>query len=82
MTDFDRRRLLAAAAAAAAGVATAVTTRKGLVHPEHAGQLTGLPRVSLNGDYQDRRYVKVFLSGAPFAILNALSRPRANEASA
>ena len=70
------------ALAAAAGVATAVTTRKGLLHPEHAGQLTALPRVSLNGDYQDRRYVKVFLSGAPFAILNALSRPRTSEAPA
>jgi hypothetical protein len=37
-----------------------------------------LPRVSLNGDYQHPRYVKVLLSGVPFAVLNlagAGSRP-------
>jgi peptidoglycan/xylan/chitin deacetylase (PgdA/CDA1 family) len=58
--------------AAAAGMATAVTTRKGLIHAYHGGQLTALPRVSLNGDYQDSRYIKVFLNGAPFALWNIL----------
>jgi peptidoglycan/xylan/chitin deacetylase (PgdA/CDA1 family) len=52
------------------GLKTAVTSRKGLIHPEHSCQLTALPRVSLNGDYQHPRYVKVLLSGAPFAFLN------------
>jgi hypothetical protein len=51
-----------------------VTTRKGLIHPRHAGELTGLPRVSLNGDYQKSRYVKVLLSGAPFALLNVMQK--------
>lgn len=48
------------------GFATAVTTRKGLIQPHHVDSLNALPRVSLNGDYQDPRYVKVLLSGAPF----------------
>lgn len=58
-----------------AGLKTAVTTRKGVIHRHHARSLTSLPRVSLNGDYQHSRYVKVFMSGAPFALLDALRRP-------
>lgn len=60
--------------ASEAGVATAVTTRKGLVHARHLNRLTALPRVSLNGDYQDTRFVKVFMSGAPFALRDAAKR--------
>lgn len=60
--------------AAEAGVATAVTTRKGLTHARHRNRLTALPRVSLNGDYQDTRFVKVFMSGAPFALRDAAKR--------
>jgi len=56
------------------GLRTAVTTRKGLIHPRHACELTALPRVSLNGDYQKPRYVKVLLSGAPFAFFNIVQR--------
>jgi peptidoglycan/xylan/chitin deacetylase (PgdA/CDA1 family) len=56
------------------GLKTGVTTRKGLIHPRHAAELTALPRVSLNGDYQKQRYVKVLLSGAPFALLNVVQR--------
>jgi peptidoglycan/xylan/chitin deacetylase (PgdA/CDA1 family) len=59
------------------GLKTGVTTRKGLIHPRHAQALTALPRVSLNGDYQKQRYVKVLLSGAPFALLNAVERASA-----
>lgn len=47
---------------------TATTTRKGVLFPEHANYLHALPRISLNGDYQKQRYVKIFLSGAPFAL--------------
>lgn len=50
------------------GIETAVTTRKGLVRAAHADAMTALPRLSLNGDYQDARYVKVLLSGLPFAL--------------
>jgi hypothetical protein len=35
---------------------------------KQASMPTALPRVSLNGDYQHPRYIKVFLSGAPFAL--------------
>lgn len=62
------------ALARAAGVSTAVTTRKGLIRPRHADQLTGLPRLSLNGDYQQTRYVKALLSGVPFAMRDAVKR--------
>lgn len=65
------------AAAADLGFATAVTTRKGLLHASHSASPTALPRLSLNGDFQDARYVKVLLSGAPFAFWNALNRYRA-----
>ena len=47
---------------------TAVTTRKGMIHGRHASQMMALPRVSLNGDYQDAHYTKALLSGAPFAL--------------
>jgi peptidoglycan/xylan/chitin deacetylase (PgdA/CDA1 family) len=56
------------------GLATAVTTRKGLISRHHAHSMMALPRFSLNGDYQDVRYTKVMLSGAPFALWNAVSR--------
>ncbi|MEQ1694547.1 MAG: polysaccharide deacetylase family protein [Hyphomicrobiaceae bacterium] len=56
------------------GLATAVTTRKGLISRQHAHSMMALPRFSLNGDYQDVRYTKVMLSGAPFALWNAMSR--------
>lgn len=58
------------------GLDTAVTTRKGLIHAHHALTPTGLPRVSLNGDFQSTRYVKVMLTGAPFAFWNAAQRLR------
>ncbi len=56
------------------GLETAVTTQKGLLYPEHAHELTALPRLSLNGDFQDIRYVKALLSGVPFALMNTLKR--------
>lgn len=57
------------------GLETAVTTRKGLVYgQQHADRATSLPRFSLNGDFQDPRFVKVMLSGMPFKLWNALGR--------
>ena len=57
------------------GLHTAVTTRKGQIDSHvHEDRLTELPRLSLNGDYQDPRYVKVMMSGMPFRLWNALGR--------
>lgn len=56
------------------GMLTAVTTRKGQIDAAHADKLTGLPRFSLNGDYQDLRYLKVMLSGVPFRLWRAFGR--------
>ena len=56
------------------GFATAVTTRKGVIFSEHAEHQEALPRVSLNGDYQHMRNVKLFASGLPFAISNRFQR--------
>jgi peptidoglycan/xylan/chitin deacetylase (PgdA/CDA1 family) len=55
------------------GFASATTTRKGLLHASHAERMTALPRVSLNGDYQDVRIVEVLLSGLPFALAKPLA---------
>ena len=56
------------------GFATATTTRKGVIFPQHREHLYALPRVSLNGSYQMQRYVTLFLSGAPFAFWRRFRR--------
>ena len=53
---------------------TAVTTRRGPVQHDAGHALTALPRVPLSGDYQKARYVKVLLSGAPFAFSGLIDR--------
>jgi peptidoglycan/xylan/chitin deacetylase (PgdA/CDA1 family) len=58
------------ALAAELGFKTAVTTRPGILFPQHRGHLHALPRISLNGEYQRLRYVKVLLSGAPTLLWN------------
>lgn len=50
--------------AAALGVETAVTTHKDVLRPRYP--MTGLPRVSLNGDFQEARYVSAMMTGVPF----------------
>jgi peptidoglycan/xylan/chitin deacetylase (PgdA/CDA1 family) len=62
------------ALAQAAGFKTAVTTRPGMIFPENAGHLTALPRVSLNGNYQDIRILPVLTSGAATAMWNGFRR--------
>ncbi|MDH7794766.1 MULTISPECIES: polysaccharide deacetylase family protein [unclassified Beijerinckia] len=58
------------ALAAELGFASAVTTRPGMLFPDHAAHLTALPRLSVNGNWQDRTFLEVLLSGAPFALWN------------
>lgn len=60
--------------AAELGFKTAVTTRPGVLFPEHGAHLTALPRISLNGEYQQRRYAKVLTSGVATALWNRLRR--------
>jgi peptidoglycan/xylan/chitin deacetylase (PgdA/CDA1 family) len=62
------------ALARAAGFKTAVTTRPGMLFPESADHLTALPRVSLNGNYQDERILPVLTSGAATAMWNGFRR--------
>ena len=58
----------------AAGFKTAVTTRPGMVYPESADHLTALQRVSLNGNYQDARFLPVLTSGTATAMWNGFRR--------
>lgn len=58
------------AAAASLGFTSAVTTRPGLIYAKHADHLTALPRLSVNGNWQDLRNIEVLLSGAAFALWN------------
>ncbi|MCC7254158.1 polysaccharide deacetylase family protein [Hyphomicrobium sp.] len=52
------------------GLATAVTTQKDVLRARNA--LTGLPRISLNGDYQEARYVRAMMTGVPSLALDTV----------
>lgn len=56
------------ALAEALGFRSATTTRKGMIHPGHARRMWSLPRLSLNGDFQDLRMLEALMSGLPFAL--------------
>jgi peptidoglycan/xylan/chitin deacetylase (PgdA/CDA1 family) len=60
------------AAAARLGFQTAVTTQKGVITRHHRRRLTALPRISINGNYQDLRLIDVLVSGVPFALSGGL----------
>ena len=59
------------------GFEAAVTTRKGLVYEDHRDHMFALPRVSLNGSYQQIKYIDLYMSGAPFVLYNKFSKVNA-----
>ncbi len=65
------------ALAKAAGFKTAVTTRPGMIFPESADYPTALPRVSLNGNFQDEQILPVLTSGVATAMWNGFRRVNA-----
>ncbi len=56
------------------GFKTAVTTRRGMLYPQHRDHMTALPRVSVNGNFQKLRYTETILSGVPTALNNMFGR--------
>ncbi len=56
------------------GFASAVTTRPGMIFPQHQTQLMALPRLSINGNWQSLDAVEILLSGAPFALWNFMRK--------
>lgn len=60
--------------AAEAGFATAVTTRHGVIRAEHADHLLALPRLSINGRFQQLRHVRTMLTGFTTPLANSGKR--------
>lgn len=52
-----------------AGFSAAVTTQAGVIGPHSLEKSTQLPRVSLNGRFQKKRFVKALISGLPFRFI-------------
>lgn len=60
--EFDLAREL--------GFHAGVTTRPGMLFPDHASHPTSLPRLSLNGHFQSVRQLDVLLAGLPSLLWN------------
>lgn len=54
------------------GFDSATTTKKGFLTARHGNNPFAMPRLSLNGDYQDLRILKVLMSGLPFALASII----------
>ncbi len=60
--------------AAQAGFRSAVTTRHGVLHPDHARHPHALPRISVNGHFQRLSYMRTLLSGVVTPLANGGKR--------
>ena len=56
------------------GFKTAVTTRPNMLFPEHRDQMSALPRIAIDGEFQRGRYVQLLMSGAATAMWNGFRR--------
>ncbi len=52
-----------------AGFDVGVTTQPGVLQQTDEMQVAAIPRISLNGYFQKKRYIKVLVSGLPFKLL-------------
>ena len=59
------------------GFRTAVTNRPGTVYSVHRQYMTALPRISINGEFQQERYLRVLMSGVATALWNGFRRVNA-----
>lgn len=59
------------------GFKTAVTTQPAMLFPEHRLQLMALPRILIDGEFQQGRYLRVLMSGAATAMWNGFRRVEA-----
>lgn len=59
------------AIASSLGLKTAVTTHKDVVRARYP--VTGLPRVSLNGNFQKARYLSAMMTGVPFLVFDGVN---------
>jgi peptidoglycan/xylan/chitin deacetylase (PgdA/CDA1 family) len=59
------------------GFKTAVAMRPGVLFRKHRKHLTALPCISVNGEFQQQRYLKVLMSGAATAMWNGFRRVNA-----
>ncbi len=57
------------------GFSVAVTTQPGTLGHDCLGRLTGLPRISLNGFYQEPRYVAALASGISVCLVASGLKP-------
>lgn len=75
--DRDAAGIRDFALAGQAGFDSAVTTRPGMIFDDNLAHPHALPRISLNGNYQNERMLTLLTSGAATAMWNGFRRVNA-----